>query len=149
MTNKIEGEVLTFDDTSTHTLDLVQDRAFFEEETEDPSVRTEFEAGYVASRPRHVRTALRRTWKSGYTDISDADKKQFSAFYNEVKGGSIAFEWVDQFDPAYIAVTDPTWTLSINDALVYKVRFTTPFKPERNGHGSTLNWNIPFEIEEL
>lgn len=74
------------------------DRKYYSEEHENPAVRTEMEGGYVASRPRHRRAPLRRTWTFGYTDLSNSSKKALEGFYNAQKGGSKVFQWLNVYE---------------------------------------------------
>lgn len=100
-----------------------QDAEQFGFEQEDVGIRSEMEGGYVLTRPRHTR-APRRTWSTGFTDLSDADKQTFEAFLNEY-GTYKAFSY-----------TLPTTATTVN------VRFKQMPKYEYKGFGTNLRWNI-------
>lgn len=100
-----------------------QDAAHFGFEQEDVGIRSEMEGGYVLTRPRHTRTP-RRTWKTGFTDLSDADKTTFESFINDV-GTYQAFDY----------------NLPVSGTLV-NVRLKTIPKYEYKGFGTNMRWNI-------
>ena len=62
-----------------------------EVEVYKPQVRTEFEGGYVQSRPRTTR-AVRR-WTLTWSSLPEADYQALAAFFVANQGGS--FEWTD------------------------------------------------------
>lgn len=56
-----------------------EDSKHFKVTLEDKSLNSETDGGYVYSRPRHNRPP-RRTFKTGFTDISEFDKLQIQSF---------------------------------------------------------------------
>lgn len=68
-----------------------QDAAKFGFEQEDVGIRSEMEGGYVLTRPRHTRKP-RRTWTTGFSAISNADKLTFEQFIND-HGTYLAFNY--------------------------------------------------------
>lgn len=64
------------------TLGNKEDSSKFGFQMEDVGVRSPMEGGYVLTRPRHTRTP-RRTWTTGFTDISNDEKLILEAFINE------------------------------------------------------------------
>lgn len=100
-----------------------QDSAKFGFEQEDVGIRSEMEGGYVLTRPRHTRNP-RRTWKTGFTDLSNTDKETFEAFYN-TNGTHTAFS----YDLPVLATT-------------VNVRFRSPPRYSYKGYGANLRWDI-------
>lgn len=100
-----------------------QDSEQFGFEQEDTGMRTEMEGGYVLTRPRHLRNP-RRTWKTGFTNLSDTDKATFESFYN-TNGTFQSF----------------TYSLPVSGTNV-TVRFKSPPKYDYKGFGATLRWNV-------
>lgn len=76
-----------------------QDSKYFKVSAEDPSIKTETEGGYVYSRPRHTRIP-RKTWITGFTELDDASKVIFEAFWDTVRGGSDSFDWTEPVSQA-------------------------------------------------
>lgn len=62
-----------------------------ETEFENSTIRTEFEGGYVHSRPRYTRQ--RRRWHIIYNALNDNDKTTLINFIATVKGGAEIFSW--------------------------------------------------------
>ena len=100
-----------------------QDAAKFGFEQEDVGIRSEMEGGYVLTRPRHTRRP-RRTYKTGFTDLSNAEKIQFEDFIAEF-GTYKAFNY-----------TVPVVGTVIN------VRLREIPKYEYKGAGANLRWDI-------
>lgn len=100
-----------------------QDSEQFGFEQEDTGMRTEMEGGYVLTRPRHLRTP-RRTWKTGFTNLSDWEKGVIETFYN-----------------TYGTYKSFTYTLPTTTTVV-TVRFKQPMKYDYKGFGKNLRWNI-------
>lgn len=121
-----------------------QDRKYYSEESEDPAIRTEFEGGFVSSRARHKRSPLRRTYTTGFTDISNTEKLALQAFWVAQKGGSKIFEWFDPFAHATVAYETSTSPGSLSrTAFRRKVRFvggSMKFTPA--GYGPLLRWDV-------
>lgn len=100
-----------------------QDSSKFKVEQEDNAVKGETEGGYVFARPRNTRKP-RKTFTTGYTDISQALCQQLRDFYDKV-GTYQVFQW-----------TDPT------DQKVYRVRFSAGPKYDYTGVGKTRLWSV-------
>ena len=126
MTNPVFPTLSTGSDSSKHSVTQ-----------EDVSIRTELEGGYVSSRPRHTRQP-RRTFTVGYTEIGDADRYLLNTFYDQMKGGSVIFEW-----------TDPETKMFDPDGLTYQVRFKGPLKWNYKGIGLARLWTVEFEVEQV
>jgi phage-related protein len=100
-----------------------QDSGKFGFEQEDVGMRSEMEGGYVITRPRHTRTP-RRTWKTGFSDLSNTDKTTLETFVNN-QGTYKAFNY----------------TLPVVGTIV-NVRFKTIPKYEYHGFGANLRWDV-------
>jgi len=100
-----------------------QDAKYYQVEQEDPAMRTEMEGGYVYSRPRFTRTP-RKTFTTGFTNLSNDEKNTLEAFWNTVKGGSEIFQW-----------TDPV------ENVVVEVRFTAPIQFNYAGYEGNHRWD--------
>jgi hypothetical protein len=99
-----------------------QDSKYFSVEQEDNAVKGETDGGYINARPRNTRRP-RRTFTTGWTDISHAVYLEAIAFYDLVGTWKI-FTW-----------TDPT------TATVYRVRFDKPPKWSYAGMGIAKIWS--------
>lgn len=113
------------------TLSNKEDAKKFGFETEDVGIRSEMEGGYVLTRPRFTRPP-RRTWKTGFTDISNTEFETFYTFWVE-HGTFKAF----------------TYTVKISNETV-NVRFAD--KPDFNykGIGANYRWDIDnIKLEEV
>lgn len=64
------------------TLGNKEDSAKFGFMQEDVGMRSDMEGGYVITRPRHTRTP-RRTWSTGFTNISNTEKTTLESFFND------------------------------------------------------------------
>lgn len=100
-----------------------QDAAKFGFEQEDTGVRSEMEGGYVLTRPRHTRTP-RRTYKTGFTNLSNADKLTFETFV-ATYGTYKAFNY----------------TVPIQGTVI-NVRLREVPRYEYKGFGDNLRWDI-------
>lgn len=100
-----------------------QDSSKYGFEQEDVGIRSEMEGGYVLTRPRSTRNP-RRTWKTGFTDLSNTDKQTFEAFI-VAHGTYKAFDY-----------TVPVEAITVN------VRLREVPKYEYKGFGANLRWNI-------
>lgn len=105
-------------------------------EQEDVSIRSPMEGGYVLSRPRTTRPP-RRSWTSGFTNISNADKLLLESFYN-TKGSYMSFTYL---------VPVPNVEGGAKETVT--VRFLGPLKWEYKGFGSNARWNVEFKLEEV
>jgi hypothetical protein len=143
-------------------LSVPADAKFYEVEVENPVIRTEFEGGYVASRPRHNRGRLRRIWTTGYTALTAADKQVIEDFWNETKGGSLIFTWFNEteFEAAFYRIThDPThpgYNPNLTRAGMpagphyYRVRFADKLRFVRSGFGNNIRYNLTgLKLEEV
>jgi hypothetical protein len=74
------------------TLDAKPDQEHFVEGSIDNTMMSKSEDGYVFTRPRTTRRP-RRKFKTGYTNISDLDKRRLQAFWDQVQGRALAFYW--------------------------------------------------------
>ena len=64
----------------------------FAEEPEDSTIRSDFEGGYLQTRPRFTRD--RKTFGPvAYLNLTDGDKASLESFYDTVKCASI-FAWI-------------------------------------------------------
>jgi hypothetical protein len=100
-----------------------QDSAQYGFEQEDVTIRSEMEGGYVLTRKRHNRDP-RRTWKTGFIDLSDSEKATFESFF-------VTYGCFQSF--TYQLPTTMT---------VVTVRFKQVPKYEYKGFGTNLRWNI-------
>lgn len=105
-------------------------------EMEDVTIRSDMEGGYVTSRPRFTRPP-RRTWKSGFTDISNADKLLLEEFYVS-KGGYQSFTY---------EVPVPNIAGGAKETVT--VRFLEGLSWEYKGFGDNPRWNVEFKVEEV
>jgi hypothetical protein len=113
-----------------------EDSAKYGFEQEDNAVKPQMEGGYVLSRPRFTRRP-RRTWKTGFTDITNADKLLLEAFYN-AKGTHMSFTYL-------VPVPDTEG----GSKETVTVRFKEPLKFTYAGIGATAHWNVEVSLEEL
>lgn len=101
----------------------IQDSKYFGFTLEDKSIKGEVDGGYVLARPRHTRRP-RRTFKTGFTDISQAEVDLLVEFFEEV-GCYSKFTYID---PA--------------TGRDYLVRFNKPFNAKYTGMGSTRLYTV-------
>lgn len=114
------------------TLSRGEDARFFGMSQEDPAMRTKVEGGYVFTRPRFTRRP-RRSFTTGFTNISDADRALLENFWNDTKGGSSAFAWTHPFTNEVI-----------------QVRFKKGFDFSYVGIGHSHRWDVTgIELEEV
>lgn len=106
------------------------DSSKFEVSYLDTAMRQEIEGGYTFTRPRTTR-ALRRLFRCGYTDITDADRQAIETHMEGVRGGSLIFNWV-----------------SPQNLLVYQVRYKSLPTFTYTGIGALQKWNCSFELEQ-
>lgn len=108
-----------------------EDSAKFGLTYEDVGIRSSMEGGYVLTRPRHTRRP-RRTWTTGFTDLSDANKATFESFFNE-HGTFKVF----------------TYTVKTTNEVV-QVRFASVPDLDYKGYGGNFRWNINnIKLEEV
>jgi phage-related protein len=113
------------------TLSQDQDSRFFTEKRENPAIRTELEGGYVQTRARHTRTP-RRTWTTGFSELTDADRAALNTFWDQVAGGSRAFTWRH---PVTLAN--------------HTVRFAAEVSFKYTGHFTRYRWEAQITLEEV
>lgn len=107
-----------------------QDSSKYAVSKKDPAMRAEIEGGYVVTRARTTRKPT-RLFKTGFTNITSADKQVLDDFYDTVRGGSVIFTW-----------TDPESLVS------YSVRFKGEFGFKFAGRGAARFWDCSFELEQ-
>lgn len=112
------------------TLAKDQDSKFYEIMQEDSGMVTKMEGGYVVSRAKHTR-APRKTFKTGYSSILNADRVLLMNFYATVRGSSVVFNW-----------TDPI------ENVVYAVRFASQPVFKYVGMGVAQLWDVSFQLEQ-
>jgi hypothetical protein len=100
-----------------------QDSSKFGFEQEDVGIRSEMEGGYVLTRPRHNRNP-RRTWHTGFSDLSNIDKLTLETFI-DAQGTYLAFNY----------------TLPVTGDII-NVRFKQMPKFEYKGFGANLRWDV-------
>lgn len=105
-------------------------------EVEDVGIRSDMDGGYVLARPRTTR-APRRSWTSGFTDISNANKLLVEAFF-------VAKGTFNQFS---YEVPVPNSEGGAKETVT--VRFAEPIKWEYKGFGTNARWNMEFKVEEV
>lgn len=98
-----------------------QDSKYFAVDQEDNAIKGETDGGYIHARPRHTRRP-RKTFTTGWTDVSHATYLNAQAFYDAV-GTWKVFTWVD-----------PT------TGVTYRVRFDKPPKWSYSGMGVAKIW---------
>jgi phage-related protein len=87
---------------TSYTWPAVQLPLTLDETTEDPVIRTEFESGIVQTRPRYTR--MRGTWSLVWANMRGADYRTLRAFYKQMKGGALSFNWTHPRDSAAFEV---------------------------------------------
>jgi hypothetical protein len=108
-----------------------EDSKKFGFDTEDVGMRSEMEGGYVLTRPRHTRKP-RRTWMTGFTNLSNANFEQFMTFWNE-HGTFKAF----------------TYTVRTSNEVV-NVRLASKPSWKYAGFGNNFRWDInDIKLEEV
>ena len=106
------------------TLSKPEDSKYFNESSIDPSMKTKVDGGYVLSRPMYTRVP-RRTFKTGFSQITEADKALLQSFWNDMRGGSDAFVY-----------QHPITNESIT------VRFTASYGFKYAGVGERYRWDV-------
>lgn len=114
------------------TLTSKPDTRHYSVDREDPALRNEMEGGYVSSRPRFTRKP-RRTFTIGFTNLSDDDLSTLNNFWDEVRGGSVGFEWVNGFTGETV-----------------QVRFKSHWATKYTGRGTHRVWDVTgIQLEEM
>ncbi len=101
-----------------------EDSKYRTEKLADPVMRNEIEGGYVSTRPRYTRTP-RKTWTTGFTHVTEAEKEALVSFWNARRGGSASFTWDDPIT-----------------SVEYTVRFVGAPSINYVGKGSLYLWDI-------
>lgn len=100
-----------------------QDSKYFKVSLADKTIRGSMEGGYEHTRPRYTRKH-RRTFSTGFTDISQEELDALLAFYDLV-GGYKVFNWKN---PA--------------NGEVYAVRFDQPPEATYTGIGGNHRYDV-------
>lgn len=110
----------------------LQDSSKYQVAQENQAIGSKMDGGYVITRPRHTRKP-RKTYQSGFTNLTEDQKNTLQAFFETVYGGSVIFDW-----------TNPT------DNTVKAVRFTTDTTMQfaYTGVGMTRFYDVSFKLEE-
>lgn len=101
-----------------------EDSKYRSERQKDPALRHEMDGGYVVTRARYTRPP-RKTFTTGFTHISQADKVLLQNFFEARRGGANSFTWDDP-------VTLVTYT----------VRFVGEPEYKYVGMGTTYLWDV-------
>jgi phage-related protein len=67
-----------------------------DEQREDATIRSSFEAGYEHTRPRFTR--VRYTWSVSYKMLPASDKSTLETFVTTVREGADSFSWTNPVD---------------------------------------------------
>ena len=118
-----------------------QDDQYFDTEYEDPTDGTDFEGGYRATRPRHLRTSYRRKWMTGWSNLTRAEMRTLEQFYRDVHAGADIWIWVNPHD-------DTQGPYVQNPGEVF-VRFAGPIKFTPVNYGSATLYDCQISIEEI
>lgn len=79
------------------TLTSNMDSSKYSIELDDNTMSEELEGGYTVTRARTTRR-IRKTFKIGYTYITDADKALLEAHFSATAVGALIFSWVNTED---------------------------------------------------
>jgi len=74
-----------------------------EEEREDGTIKTPYEAGYEQTRPKFSRRG-RKTWKLTYKYMPTNDKHSLNGFLTSVREGAYTFTWTNPQDASVTVV---------------------------------------------
>lgn len=108
-----------------------QDAKYYSEKLSDVARKAETEGGYEITRPRFKRRP-RKIFSTGFTNISNDDKLILENFWNQVYGGSSAFNW-----------TNP-----INQTVIL-VRFDEELDFKYAGIGGIHRWDVSIKLKEV
>lgn len=111
-------------DFPTVALAGLEDSKHFGESQANPAKSAEVDGGYTVTRPRYTRLP-RKTWETGFTDLTTVQKDSFETFWDTKKGGSDSFTYLN---PA--------------DAQTYTVRFKGQPKINYVGMAALRRWDI-------
>ena len=112
------------------TLSDDMDSSKFSYELEDNTVSDQLEGGYTVTRSRTTRRS-RKTFKGGYTYISNADKLLLEAHWTAMSGMAKIFYWSN-----------------VQDGTVYSVRFHEKLSFKYVGRGAFQRWDCDFSLQE-
>ncbi|MFT4064270.1 hypothetical protein [Paraburkholderia sp.] len=110
----------------------LQDSSKYQVSQENQALASSMDGGYVMTRPRHTRQP-RKTYQSGFANLTESQKNTLQAFFDSVFGGSVIFNW-----------TNPT------DGTIKAVRFTTDttLAFSYTGVGTTRLYDVTFKVQE-
>lgn len=111
-------------DFPTVALAGLEDSKHFNVSQADPAKKQTVEGGYTVSRPRYTRSP-RKTWSTGFTDLTTAQANSFTAFWDAKYGGADSFTYLN---PA--------------DSQTYTVRFMGQPKIKYVGMAALRRWDI-------
>lgn len=119
----------------------VQDVRFYGVEFENPTLSSEFEGGYEATRPQHFRAEYRRSFTTGWTDMTSAEKISLEYFYKLTNAGASIFIWVNPFESYSVPY-------GVNPGDTF-VRFVDGLRFTPKSYGGTLLWDCQIKIREV
>ena len=103
---------------------------------QDPTIRNQFDGGYVRTRAKFTRIV--RRWSVRFEGVSTTNKETIRDFENNAKTGAGVFAGIDYF----------TWT-NPADSTPYSVRFVGVVRYVPWGNTNFGRWNIEFVLEQL
>lgn len=109
-----------------------EDSKYFTETQTDPTIRGEYEGGFVVTRPRFTRVPP-RVITTGFSDLTDTQKQLLFTYYENMRGGAISF----------------TYNHPVTNAAM-TVRFREPFTAKYVGVGTTYRWDVAdIKLEQI
>ena len=108
-----------------------EDSSKLTSEQVDPTISSSTDGGYLMTRPRYTRKPP-INFTTGFTYITQAEKKDLEDFWDEQFGGSRAFAW-----------DNPT------DGVRYNVRFAEPMRFSYTGKGGNHRWNVSVKLRTI
>lgn len=110
----------TGEDSSKHKVEL-----------EDQAIRVDSDNGYVFTRPRHTRKA-RKSFETGFTDLSETNRKELVKFYEARMGG-----------------VEPFFYKSPVSGDLHLVRFADKLLFSYKGIGGVHLWDVLIKLTEV
>lgn len=107
-----------------------EDAKYYKTAQEDGTIRSSSEGGYEMTRRRFTRNP-RKTYTTGFTEITDAQLQTLESIWDANMGHTI-FQW-----------THPI------RGTVHDCRFTKPFEVSYSGKGSHRVYNVKIELKEV
>lgn len=107
-----------------------EDARFYGIEFEDKTRRSDSDGGYEFTRPKFTRNG-RRTFKTGFTEMSASDFDIFQDFW-DAYGGYKSFAW-----------TNPA------DGRTHTVRFAEPPTVVYSGVGAVATYNVEVALKQV